>query len=74
MPRKQLSWRGFFVLDPEITQHEDQRDRDISAWIADGSFKSVEHITEGMENAIEGYLGMHQGDNLGKSILKIADE
>lgn len=72
--RKRINWQGFLVLDPEIAQHAEQRDRDVSAWIVDGSFKSVDHVTHGMDNAIEGFLGMLRGDNLGKSILKIADE
>lgn len=74
MIRKRLRWQGFLVLDPEIAQHAAKRDENISAWIADGSFKSIDHVTDGMDNAIEGFLGMLRGDNLGKSVLKIADE
>lgn len=74
MVRKRIRWQGFLVLDPEITQHTKKRDEDVSSWIADGSFKSIDHVTDGMDNAIDGFLGMLRGDNLGKSILKIADE
>jgi NADPH-dependent curcumin reductase CurA len=31
------------------------------------------HITEGMENAAEGFVGMLEGKNYGKAILKLAD-
>lgn len=74
MIRKRLRWQGFLVFDPAIAQHAKARDENITKWIQDGSFKSTDHITEGMDNAIEGFLGMLKGDNLGKSILKIADE
>ena len=49
------------------------RDEKVTKYILDGSLKSVDHVTEGMDNAIEGFLGMLKGHNLGKSILKIAD-
>lgn len=74
MVRKRLQWQGFLVLDPEIAQHAEQRDKNISKWIGDGSFKSIDYVTVGMDNAVEGFLGMLRGDNLGKSVLKIADE
>ena len=74
MIRKRLTWRGFLVYDPYIAKHGKDRDENITKWIQDGSFKSIDHITEGMDNAVDGFLGMLKGENLGKSILKIQDE
>ena len=73
MIRKRLTWKGFLVYDPNIAQHAKARDENITKWIQEGSFKSIDHVTEGMDNAIEGFLGMLKGENLGKSILKIND-
>ncbi len=73
MIRKRLTWRGFLVFDPFIAKHRKDRDENITKWIQDGSFKSIDHVTEGMDNAIDGFLGMLKGNNLGKSILKIQD-
>ena len=70
---RRIKWQGFLVIDPNITQWKQERDENISSWIKDGSFKSIDHITEGMDNAVDGFLGMLKGENLGKSILKIAD-
>ncbi|KAJ9650427.1 hypothetical protein H2198_010269 [Neophaeococcomyces mojaviensis] len=74
MVRKRIRWQGFLVYDADIVQHQKARDENISKWIAEGSFRSTDYITNGMDNAIEGFLGMLKGDNLGKSILKISDE
>jgi len=71
--RNRVRWEGFLVLDPNIVQHAKARDENVSKWIADGSLKSVEYFTDGMDNAIDGFLGMLKGSNLGKSILKIAE-
>jgi NADPH-dependent curcumin reductase CurA len=30
-------------------------------------------VTEGIDNAIEGFLGMLKGQNFGKAVLQIAD-
>ena len=73
MVRKRLRWQGFLVFDPFIAQHRQARDENITKWIQDGSFKSIDHVTDGMDNAVEGFLGMLKGENLGKSILKIQD-
>jgi len=73
MVRRRLRWQGFLVFDQNIAQWKKERDENITKWIQDGSFKSVDHVTEGIDNAIEGFLGMLKGENLGKSVLKIAD-
>jgi NADPH-dependent curcumin reductase CurA len=70
---RRIKWQGFLVSDPNIRQWQGERDENISRWIKDGGFKSIDHVTEGMDNAIDGFLGMLKGENLGKSILKIAD-
>ena len=72
--RKRLAWEGFIVYDEKIVKHTKDRDQNITKWIQEGSFKSYDHITDGMDNAVEGFLGMLKGDNLGKAILKISDE
>ncbi|KAK5074728.1 hypothetical protein LTR64_000933 [Lithohypha guttulata] len=74
MVRKRLRWQGFLVFDQNIMQHSKARDENITKWIQEGSFKSDDHVTDGMDNAVEGFLGMLKGDNLGKAILKISDE
>jgi len=74
MVRKRIRWQGFLVYDPDIAQHQKARDENISKWIAEGSFRSTDHFTEGMDNAIDGFLGMLKGENLGKSILKISQD
>ena len=73
MVRKRLRWEGFLVFDEKIAKHRQERDEKVSNWILDGSLKTTDHITDGMDNAIDGFLGMLKGQNLGKSILKIAD-
>jgi NADPH-dependent curcumin reductase CurA len=43
----------------------------VSRWILDDSFKTRSHIIEGMDNAIEGLLGLFRGENFGKAVLRL---
>lgn len=42
-------------------------------WLKDGSIKSKEDITEGIDHAADAFVAMLRGENFGKAILKIAD-
>jgi len=71
---KRLTMRGFIVGDKNMGPvYLKERDEKVAKWLHDGSFKSKYSITEGIDNAPEGFVGMLQGKNFGKAVLKIAD-
>jgi NADPH-dependent curcumin reductase CurA len=71
---KRLLIRGFIVGDPDFgPKHAKAHQEHVAKWIADGSFKTLESITDGMDNAVDGFLGMLKGDNFGKAVLQIHD-
>lgn len=74
MVSKRLRWQGFLVFDSNIVKHLPDRDAKVTEWILDGSLKSIDHVTDGMDGAVDGFLGMLKGENLGKSVLKIAED
>ena len=45
--------------------------RDMSRWIADGQVKSRETVVEGLERMPEAFLGLFQGANTGKMLVKL---
>ena len=47
--------------------------RNVQQWISDGSFIAKQSITEGIDNSIDGLLGMLKSDNFGKAVLTIAE-
>ena len=59
-----------FAVGPVYTK---ERDENIAKWLHDGSFKAKESVTDGIDNAPEGFVGMLEGKNFGKTVLKIAD-
>ncbi|KIM98029.1 hypothetical protein OIDMADRAFT_203435 [Oidiodendron maius Zn] len=71
---KRLTMRGFIVSDANMGPvYIKERDENVSKWLHEGSFKAKFHITNGIENAPEGFVGMLEGKNFGKAVLKIAD-
>ncbi|OCK84538.1 NAD(P)-binding protein [Lepidopterella palustris CBS 459.81] len=71
---KRLKFQGFIVSDPNMApKYFVEHQKNVQKWIADGSFKAKMSVTVGIDNAIDGFLGMLKGQNFGKAILQIAD-
>jgi hypothetical protein len=47
---------------------------DLSAWLHQGKIQYRETIVEGIENAPRAFIGMLQGQNTGKQLVKVSDE
>jgi NADPH-dependent curcumin reductase CurA len=71
---KRLKMQGFIVGDanmgPKYTKDHQEK---LQKWIADGSFKAKMSITDGIDNGVDGFIGMLAGKNFGKAVLQIAD-
>ena len=71
---KRINMRGFIVADADMgPKHYMEHQQKLQQWLADGSFKAKLSVTEGIDNGVEGFLGMLKGDNFGKAVLQIAD-
>jgi NADPH-dependent curcumin reductase CurA len=45
---------------------------EMAGWIREGKIKYREDIVEGFENVPKAFIGLFEGDNTGKRIVKIA--
>jgi len=45
----------------------------MAAWLREGKLKYREEIVEGFENASRAFIGLLQGDNTGKMLVKARD-
>ena len=68
--RKSLTIRGF--IQREFSAQYPDFLREMSGWIADGSVKYKEDIVQRLENAPEAFIGLLEGRNFGKLIIKVA--
>ena len=74
MVSKRLTMRGFIVGDPDMgPKYAKDHVENVSKWISEGTFKTQEDVTTGIDNGIKGLLGMLKGDNFGKAVLQIEE-
>lgn len=71
---KRLTMRGFIVMDANMgPKYAKEHQEKMQKWIHEGTFKSKQSLTLGMDNAVEGFLGMLRGDNFGKAVLVVKE-
>ncbi|KAL6706384.1 hypothetical protein ACN47E_005490 [Coniothyrium glycines] len=71
---KRLTMRGFIVGDENMgPKHAKEHQEKLQKWLHDGTFKAKLSVTEGIDHAVEGFLGMLEGKNFGKAVLQIRD-
>jgi NADPH-dependent curcumin reductase CurA len=68
--RKRLLLRGFIVSDFAMKQADFLRD--VGEWVRSGHLRYREDIVDSLENAPASFLGLLQGKNFGKMLVKIA--
>jgi NADPH-dependent curcumin reductase len=68
--RKRLLVRGFIVWDFAAKQAEFLHD--VGEWVRTGRLKYREDIVAGLERAPASFLGMLQGKNFGKMLVRVA--
>jgi NADPH-dependent curcumin reductase CurA len=68
---KRIRMQGFIILDHYATRFEAFR-RDMTGWLAAGTVKAREHIVDGLENAPAAFIGLQEGRNFGKLLVRVA--
>ncbi|WP_267225735.1 NADP-dependent oxidoreductase [Dyella silvae] len=70
---KRIRMQGFIILDHYADRFEAFR-RDMATWIADGRVKAIEHVVDGLESAPEAFIGLLEGQNVGKLVVRVAQD
>ena len=66
---KRLTIQGFLIFDYENDYQDFEND--MNEWVLNKKIKWKETIIEGIENAPKAFLGLLNGENIGKMIVKI---
>ena len=69
---KRLTIRGFIVSD--FASQAEAFARDVSAWLQQGKIKYKEDVVEGLENAPQAFVGLLQGKNFGKLLVRVSKQ
>jgi NADPH-dependent curcumin reductase CurA len=64
-----LTMRGFIWTDyfPEIETFQ----REMGSWVTSGQIKAKTTVREGLEQALDAFLGLFQGANTGKMLVRL---
>ncbi len=69
---KRLTIRGFIVRD-----HEDLRpefEKQVANWLRTGELVSRQTVVDGLENAVDAFIGLLSGANVGKMLVRLSDD
>jgi NADPH-dependent curcumin reductase CurA len=69
---KRLTIRGFIVRD--FAAQAAEFERDMAQWLREGKIKYREDVVEGLQNAPQAFIGLLQGKNFGKLLVRVASE
>jgi len=62
---------GFLVSD--FSERFETAVRQLGRWLQSGDIQYRETVTEGLENAPDAFLGLFEGENIGKQVVKVAE-
>jgi hypothetical protein len=67
---KRLTFRGFIVWD--YATQEKEALTELANWIKAGKLNYREDIVDGIENAPEAFIGLLEGKNFGKLVIRVS--
>ncbi len=69
---RRLTIKGFIIFE-EYGDHYPEFLETMSKWVESGDVKTKEYIAEGLDHAPDAFVRMLNGDNFGKTVVKVAD-
>jgi NADPH-dependent curcumin reductase CurA len=70
--QKRIRMQGLIILDHYGARFEAFR-REMGQWLEAGRVKVREHVVDGLQHAPAAFIGMLQGHNFGKLVVRVAD-
>ena len=67
---KRIKMQGFIIFD-DYGDRNGEFFAQMSAWVAEGKIKFREDIVNGLENAPQAFIGLLEGKNFGKLVIRV---
>ena len=69
MTAKRLTMKGFIVRD--WLDRQGEFEKEVGGYFRTGELKNQETVVEGIEQAVGAFLGLFEGKNVGKMVVKL---
>ena len=70
---KRVRMQGFIVFDDYGDRHSEFA-KAMAPWVRDGKVKFREDVVDGLEQAPEAFIGLLEGRNFGKLVVRVAND
>ena len=70
---KRITVRGFIIFDDYASEYPTFA-KDMGTWLAEGKIQYREQIVDGLENAPEAFIGLLEGKNFGKLVVRVGQD
>lgn len=70
---KRIKMQGFIIFDHYGTRYGEFLSQ-MSTWLKEGKIKFREDIVDGLENAPQAFIGLLEGKNFGKLVVRVAND
>jgi len=70
---KRIKVQGFIIFD-DYGHRYDEFAKDMSQWLSTEQIKYREHLVDGLEEAPKAFIGMLDGQNFGKLVIRVNDQ
>ncbi|MBA6293925.1 NADP-dependent oxidoreductase [Colwellia sp. MB3u-70] len=67
---KRIKMQGFIIFD-DYADRYDEFAVDMTTWLKEGKVKYKEQVIEGLDNTPEAFMGLLEGKNFGKLVVKV---
>ncbi|CAI0864444.1 NADP-dependent oxidoreductase [Serratia grimesii] len=71
--RKRIRMQGFIIFD-DFAEGFDAFLQQMSEWVEQGKIKFREDLVDGLENAPQAFMGLLQGKNFGKLVIRVGED
>ena len=70
---KRIKMQGFIIFDDYAPRYGEFFEQ-MNAWVKDGKIKYREDLVDGLENAPQALIGLLEGKNFGKLVVRVAND
>lgn len=70
---RRIKMQGFIVFD-DYGHRYNEFSQDMTQWLQEGAISYREHLVEGLDNAADSFIGLLEGKNFGKLVVRVGSD